>query len=141
MNQKIRDLLQEMVNESYENLVSCAKELMAELIPIFDEALGEGKGSQCIVHIFATCLAVDGKLTAKEYQFVKDIYRNQVTDQDIEDLASSHYSYDIMEEVNKIVDACDHHTKASLLTLCTCFLAVDETISREEVAFLNILLD
>jgi hypothetical protein len=45
------------------------------------------------------------------------------------------------ELVDKIFDACGTELKTELLSFCLCFMAVDETISREETAFVKRLLD
>jgi len=46
-----------------------------------------------------------------------------------------------MTLVNDMIDACGEDMKAALLMFCLCFTAVDETITREEAAFIAILLD
>jgi hypothetical protein len=48
----------------------------------------------------------------------------------------AHYSDDAINFVDQIIDACPAEMKAVLLTLVTCFAAVDETVSVDENRFI-----
>ncbi len=132
---ELRKILQDFVNEPYENLVGMAKAAIAELIPIFNEAAPNGDGGKLIISMFSTALAVDGKLSDLEYKFVCDIFGGIEYD-DVKDLVEAHYTTEMIEAVNELADSCPIELKSKLLTLCACFLAVDETFTREEVAFI-----
>lgn len=136
----LRELLQDFVNEPYENLVSMAKSSINDLLPIFNEMASDGKGSKFLVALMATSLAVDGKLTELEYKFVCDIL-GEFTYEDVKELAASHYSDEMMDAINGFADSCPTELKSKLLVFCCCFLAVDEKISREEVAFVQKLCE
>ncbi len=132
----LRELLQDMVNEPYENLVYMAKKSIADLTPIFAEVADDGNGAKFIVPFFATALAVDGRLSELEYQFVCDIFGG-MDYADVKALVEAHYSDKMIALIDGLADSCPTELKARLLTLCACFLAVDQTINREEIAFIQ----
>ena len=134
----LNEILQDFVNEPYENLVSMAQEAIVRLRPVLDDLSKEEKsGSTILVALMATSLAVDGKLSDLEYQFVCDVLGEDFPREDVKGLAAAHYSDEMMELVDGLVDACSTDLKSTLITFCCCFLAVDETISRDEVAFIQ----
>lgn len=135
----LNELLQDFVNEPYENLVNIARGTISDLLPVFNNIAEDGQGSKFLVAFMATSLAVDGKLSDLEYRFVCDIL-GDFSYEEVKELAQAHYSGDMIELTDRIADACDQDLKATLLTFCCAFLAVDETISREEVAFIQKLL-
>ena len=131
---ELNEILQDFVNEPYETLVDMAKAAIVDLTPVFDKVADDGQGAKFIVPFFATSLAVDGKLSDLEYKFVCDIF-GDLTYDEVKDLVEAHYSDKMVALVDDLADSCPVELKSKLLTLCCCFLAVDETISRDEVAF------
>ncbi len=136
----LNQILQSMVNEDYDTLVGMAKSAIAELNPIFSEVAEDGNGASAIVALFATSLAVDGKLTELEYKFVCDVLDGEFTYEQVKELVEMHYSEEMIELVNGLADSCPKDLKSKLVVLCCTFLAVDESISRDEVAFVVKLL-
>jgi len=137
----LNEFLQNFVNEPYENLVSMAEESIARILPIFNEIAEDGQGSKVIVMFIGTSLAVDGKLSELEYKFVCDVLGGKFTYDEVKQLASAHYSDQMFNTIDELVDSCPSDLKAALITFCCCFLSVDQTISREEVAFVQKLLN
>lgn len=137
---KLKEILQDFVNESYESLLGMAKLALAELTPVFADLADGGNGAKFVVPFFATSLAVDGKFTEKEYRFVCDLF-GDISYEEMKSLVEMHYNAEVIEMVDGLADSCPVKLKSKLITLCCCFLAVDETISREEVAFINKLCE
>ena len=131
----LKQILQDFVNEPYEHLVDMARQAFADIKSTFEEAAPGVDTSQLIVSLFATSLAVDGKLTELEVKFVTDLF-NGVTYDDVKQLVEAHHSAEMVAFIDEFVDGCPIEIKSKLLTLCCCFLAVDETISRDEIAFI-----
>ena len=131
----LNELLQDFVNEPYENLVGMAKQSIVDILPIFNEIADDGQGSKRIIAFIGTSLAIDGKLSELEYRFVCDVLGGQFSYDEVKNLASAHYSGDMINAIDGLVDSAPVELKSALITFCCCFLAVDETISREEVAF------
>ena len=136
----LHEILQDFVNEPYENLVSMAKDAIAELGPIFNDMSKEGNGAQAIIAFMAVSLAVDGKLSELEYKFVCDVLGDFTYDE-VKTIAAMHYSDEMVEALDDLADNCPTELKSKLVLFCCCFLAVDETISREEVAFVKKLCE
>ena len=132
---ELKQILQDFVNEPYEKLVDMAIAAFADIKNTFEKVAPGVDASQLMVSLFATSLAVDGKLTELECKFVSDIF-NGVTYNEIKELVEAHHSAEMVQFVDEFVDGFPVEIKSKLLTLCCCFLAVDETISRDEIAFI-----
>ena len=135
----LNELLQNYVNLDYEDILSIANTSLAEIMPVFNELADDGNGAKFVLPFICTSLAVDGKLSKLEYKFICDL----IGDMDYDTVLSNvqeYYSDSAVEFVDNVCDACPDDLKTSLLTFCLAFLAVDETISREEVAFVKRLL-
>lgn len=130
----LKQILQDFVNESYENLVNMARAAFADIQTTFEKAAPGVNASTLLVALFATSLAVDGKLTELECKFVSELF-DGVTYEETKQLVEAHHSAEMVAFIDEFVDGCPLEIKSKLLTLCCCFLAVDETISRDEVAF------
>ncbi len=130
----LKKLLQDFVNEPYETLLGMAKSAFAELKPVFDKASADGQGSKLLIGLMATSLAIDGHLTELEYKFVTDLF-GEFSFEEVKGLVQMHYTADMLKLMDDLVDSFSTDLKARLLTFCCCFLAVDETISRDEIAF------
>ena len=132
---ELKQILQDFVNEPYEKLVDMAIAAFADIKNTFEKVAPGVDATQLMVSLFATSLAVDGKLTELECKFVSDIF-NGVTYNEIKELVEAHHSAEMVSFIDEFVDGCPVEIKSKLLTLCCCFLAVDETISRDEIAFI-----
>lgn len=134
----LNEILQNFVNEPYETLVGMAKEAIVNLRPVLNDLVKEEKGgSKILVALMATSLAVDGKLSDLEYQFVCDVLEEDFSREDVKGLAAAHYGDEMIAAIDGLVDACSTDLKSTLIVFCCCFLAVDETINRDEVAFIQ----
>lgn len=135
----LSELLQDYVNLDYNSLLAIANNSLSEIMPVFNELADDGNGAKFVLPFICTSLAIDGKLSKIEYKFVCDL----IGDMDYDVVLSNvqeHYSDSSVEFVDNVCDACPDALKTSLLAFCLAFLAVDETISREEVAFIKRLL-
>jgi hypothetical protein len=137
----LNQILQDMVNEDYDSLVNMAQQAISDLLPVFNEIAEDGNGNSAIIALFATALAVDGKLSDLEYKFVCDVIGGDFTYDEVKTLVQGHYSDDMIAAVDGLVDSCPSELKSKLLVLCCTFLAVDETINRDEVAFILKLIE
>ena len=134
--EKFNALMQEYVNKSYDELLSIANNALGLAMNVFNEIAEDGNGAPYVVPFMSTTLAIDGKFTDLEYKFLNDLLGGGVDYDAAKANVQSHYSDDAVEFVDKIIDACPSEMKAVLLTLVTCFAAVDETISVDEKRFI-----
>lgn len=128
-------LMQEIVNEPYENLVRMARQAITELCPYFEDiADGDAeKGTSVVVGYIAASLAADCKLTQKEYEFVCDVLQTDYTYDDVKDLAQRGLDDAMVAALDELIDDLPNEMKSKVLLLCCTFMAADETISRDEV--------
>ena len=141
MAKSFNEILQEIVNQSYEQLLQNASDALGDLMPFFNEAADDGNGAKFIVPVICTVMAADGKFSQLEYKFIKELVNSDMSYDQFKGVVQQYYTESWRNTVDQLIDACDTKTKASLLCLCTYFAAVDETISKEETAFLRKLMD
>ena len=134
----LNEILQDYVNLSYEELLGVASHAAKTVIPFFNNAVEDGNGAIFTISFIGTCLAADGQLSALEKKFVCDLLG--VDAQTVEGLVASINS-EIVRIVDEVFDSIPtDEVKSALLSFCLCFLAVDERISREEVALIQKLI-
>ena len=141
MAKSFNEILQDIVNQCYEQLLQNASDAINDVMPFFDKAADDGDGSKFIVPIICTVMAADGKFSQLEFKFIKELLNSNMSYDEFKNVIQQYYSESWRNTVDQLIDACDTKTKASLLCLCTYFAAVDETISKEETAFLRKLMD
>lgn len=137
------ELLQDYVNKSYDEILSLAQMSISSLSDEMNAVLGDSEtvGKAYLV-VTAACLGVDGRLTTLEYTFLKDLL-GLGADTDYNDVKSMVESFDLNEAMSftdNLADSLSTEGKSALLIFCIAFFAVDETISRDEVAFINKLM-
>ena len=137
------EFLQDYVNKSYEELLGFANLSLADLVvemgKFFDDDTDDSV-KMCMI-ITAACLGVDGKLTQLECQFLKELMDLDADYDGIREMVDSLGGSKAEELTDKFADSLSAKGKAALVTFCLSFLAVDETISREEVAFVKRLIE
>ncbi len=132
------ELMQDYVNEDYSVLVATAKKTFNEFYPVCKQIDKENDGFVLVTAIILSAVGADGKLTALETQFLKDVIG--LTDDTIDNLIKL---YTGKEEavIDDIVDRLDDDLKVSIVTFVCCLCACDETIKREESAYIRRLIN
>ena len=134
-------LLQRYVNMSYEELLDLAKYSLSQFINTLVEKTGaEGASKICAV-MTAACMGADGKLSSLEHQFINDLLDSDDSYAENLSFVQSLGDDEARELVDGLVDSLSSDEKAAAVSFCLCFLAVDETISRDEVAFIHRLIE
>ena len=140
MAQTFNELLQDFVNKSYEELVSIANSALEIIVDGFSKIQTDSKPADFIVPFIATTLASDGKYTQLEHDFLNSVLETNISYDDSKNFVQSYYNEEIFDLVDQMIDACGQDLKNALVIFCLCFTAVDETITREESAFIAKLL-
>ena len=136
------DFLQRYVNSSYDELLFFANHSLADIIDEVQKIFkNDDDTAQVLLTVVAACIGVDGKLSSLEHKFICDILELESTYEETMGVVSSLGGEKAEEFVDKLADALPAEKKAALVTLCLSFLAVDETISRDEVAFVCKLIE
>lgn len=133
-------LMQNYVNAPYSVLLSVARESLNKVMPVFNRLADDGNGASIVLPFICTTLAVDGRFTELEYRFVKDVTGVSQSYDDFKSVVQNFYSDEWVRSIDKVIDACPSDVKDSLLSFCLAFVAVDETITREENAFIAKLM-
>ena len=137
----LNEILQKYVDASYEELLALATESFDKLMPVFNEVADDGNGAKFIVPVMCASIAADNRFSTLEYKFIKDLLESSLTYDDFMASVRRYSGEEGQELVDKLFDACGTDMKTELLSFCLCFMAVDETITKEETAFVKRLLD
>ncbi len=138
----LNEILQDMVNESYEELVDIAQYAMEELMPYLEDLADDEQSAWNIFLAFiASSLAADGKLSDPEYRFICDVLCVDYTYDEVKELAQKGVKDRVVENVDYIIDHLPVEMKSKALVLCCAFMAVDETICREELGLIRKLVE
>ena len=133
-------IMQKYVNAPYDVLLTVANDSLSEVMPYFNGVDDDGNGANIVLPFICTALAVDGRFSELEYKFVCDVTGIQTTYDEFKVFVNSFYTPKWIEAIDNMIDACPEEIKHSLLSFCLAFLAVDETITREENAFIYRLI-
>ena len=135
---QINEVMKKYNGMSYEELLERARADFDILLPVFSQLDRNGNGRPYVVIFMGSALAADGKFTQKEYEFVNDLF--SLTYDQAYSLVSKHFDPKAASISDKLFDMCDDGLKRVLLDFCLCFVAVDNSISAEETAFIARLL-
>ena len=133
-----QDTLQDLVNKDYNELLGFAKIAIGELYPackVVDEDHG---GVFMMTSIILSAIAADGKLSGIEKKFLMELLD---LDEDKLNAFVGMYDARMAELTDKFADALPAEMKAHVVMLVASIAACDETISREETAFLAKILE
>lgn len=134
------EILQNYVNQSYDSLVRIAKKAYNDAWPVLNRYSKSGDSSDLIVAIFSSTIAIDGKFSELEYDFMKDVLEISYSYSDLKSVVSQYTSPEWLKTIDTIVDSFDRTTKSNIVTLCVCIASVDTTITRAENEFIQRLL-
>lgn len=130
-------LLQEFVNKDYDELLNLAKQAVVRVLPVCKSVDEQNNGIGALTAILLSAVAADGKLTRLEAQFLGEITGLDAAGVD---KLTDMYSGKMVELTDLLADKFSKEVKADIMILVTCLAACDETISREETAFLRQIL-
>ena len=130
-------LLQEYVNRPYDELMGLARASMGALSSDMSAIFGDdGSVANAYLIITAACFGVDMKFSTLEYTFLKELIGSDLNYNDMKNVIQGFCGTDSMDLTNRLADSLSRESKSTLLIFCLCLLSVDETITREETAFL-----
>ena len=134
------NLLKKYVNSDYDELLALCKSNLAQLCGILGKYFGQEHTSTTLMILFGTCISADGKLNALECKFINDLLGASMSSDEIMSLAQSCVNTNGASFIDSLADALPADEKSVLLSACLCFLAIDETISVDEIKFLERLI-
>lgn len=135
------ELLQNYVNLSYADLVAIGRKQWVALAPSLRARCSDGDVFNVIVWgILGSTVAVDQKVSSLECSFINDVLGTNLTMQGLLNVATQFNTPAARTTTDNLIDSISDAEKTALCTLCLCLLAVDQTITREEVAFIQRLV-
>ena len=133
----LNEMLQEMVNKDYDELVAFAQRAMVEVMPSCKAVDPDNNGILMLTSLILTAVAADGVLTGLERKMLGEVtgLSNDAIDKMI-----SMYDSRMVDLADRFVDNMGEDVKGHALMLILAFVAVDEKISKEEVRLVQKLL-
>lgn len=131
------DLLQEIVNMEYDELLVMAKTSLENLMPTFKLLDKENNGVFIVVAVVLAAVGSDGKLTPTEKSFVCDLLN---LEPDTVSNMIKMYDGRELDMADRIADSLNSDLKASMISFVAAIAASDESIKADEVKFLKRLL-
>ncbi len=139
----IKELMQVVVNKSFEERVELAKKSVSEMVNGFidDYGLDEEQVTTLIVNIVVLFLSADKKLTEDEYKMVIAVLGANVSFEELNDLVTDNKGEEFEKDVDELIDSLNTELKTSVCFFGLCILAADDTISVAEQKLFNRILD
>ena len=136
----ISTLLQSYVDMPYDELLGLAKSSFSRFVGPLLERTGAVGASKICAMITAACLGADGELSPLEHKFFNDLLNTNDSYTDNSNFVQEVGNDESRRLVNELVNTLPTEQKAAVASFCLCFLAVDETITRSEIAFIEQLI-
>ena len=136
----LEQLLQKYVNMSYDDLLACAKYSLPIFISDLVKESGQKEAASFLAVLIAVCLGTDANFTALENKFFNDLIGTNDSYADNLKLVQALNTDKSRKLVENSVHRLPADKKSAVVSFCLCILAVDETISKDETAFINRLI-
>ena len=133
-------LLQNYLDKSYDELLAIARNSLKIFYSKFQE-IDKKSGDKFIVCFVLSALSLDQEISQLECNFVNDLWNTKMTKKELKNLCKHCYNDNFAQFVTSIIDSISTQEKQALLKFILCVMAVDETLSREEITFVDALID
>lgn len=131
------ELLQEIVNMDYPELLSLARTCLEQLMPTFKQLDEDNDGVFMVIAVVLAVVGADGKLTPLEKSFVCDLLK---IEPDTVSNMIKMYDGREAELADKVCDSLNSDLKAAMISFVAAIAASDESIKVDEVKLLKKLL-
>ncbi len=131
------EILQDIVNKEYDELLNIAKRALAEILPACKAVDTNNDGMIMLSSIILSAIGADGNLSAKERQFLRDLLG--FSDEQVSNFIKL-YNGNESDLVDMFVDTIQGEVKTSTVLFVCAICAVDETVSADEIAYIKKLL-
>jgi uncharacterized tellurite resistance protein B-like protein len=127
-----------MVNQDYSTLVAFGKKALGHVLPACQAVDKQNNGMFMASSIILTAIGADGVLSSKERQFLRDVLG--LSDDSITKYIKM-YDSRMVDLVNTFADRSSSEIKGHTMMLIMSVCACDETISRDETAFIRKIME
>ena len=131
-------VLQTYINMPYDERLSLAGYSLSQFV---NSLGGTTDASKICAVITAACLGADGKLTSLESKFLNDLLDCDDSYAENLNFVQSLGGDEARRLTDDLIDSLSADEKAAAVSFCLCLLTVDESISRDEVAFVEHLIE
>ena len=134
-----QELMQQYVNKDYSTLVGLAKASVNDILPECAKIDTDNKGVLLLMSIALSGIGADSNASPKEVQFIADVLdveANKILDI----LAAIVKNPTSLELAKKFVGVCPKELKAATINFIATICACDETITRDESAYILTLM-
>ena len=136
---ELKEVLQQYVDASYEELVKEVAYSGAKLIARLKElGLSDKNALTAVYGYIVTAVSADGKVTEKEFQFLQEALN--YTREELNEVIELGSDPEFIEVMDRLFDSHDKEVCVQTLNIVCCLVAIDETINRDEIAFIEKLL-
>jgi hypothetical protein len=132
------EMLQDIVNKDYEEIVDLAKSAMANISENLKGSVDDDGIATLIYGALGATMVVDGSFSSLEQKFISDMGLD--VDGMFNFLQSISKDEAYLDSFDKMVDSCNQETKSAMLVLVCAIAAIDERISVEETGLIRKLL-
>ena len=143
MNQSFRDMLQQLVNLSQEEKITCGVKAYQTLLPALRRYDKDTEGLVLTIAIMGTAAASDGKLVAQEMAFIMALAKARGVELTVEqaaDMVKSSADKDGFEMIRNLAGALDGEERSALIVFVATICALDDSITAKEIDYLESLL-
>ncbi|MBR5859324.1 MAG: hypothetical protein IKZ05_05320 [Clostridia bacterium] len=131
---KFDELMQKYVDTDRDTLVKLAQSSLVKLMPVFKQVDPKNDGAVMFIATILAAVAADGVLSGKEKLFLCDVLGS--TEAKIDEMVNL-YNGAEGDLLDKLADALNDELKFEVVNLVASIAACDETIKREEAAFIH----
>lgn len=129
----IKDLMQEIVNLDYDELVKVGKETLGQIIGALKGIELETKQiSDFILNLIRLFVSADGKCSLEECKLIQDITEVNLSMEELEEIAKGGTDEKFVVSIDKIIDLLPDDLKITISLFGLCILSADETLTPEE---------
>lgn len=128
------ELVQNLVNEDYDMLLSMARNSLQTLEPLYEV---HESGLMLLICLMLRAAAIDGTFSKKEVQFLLDL--TGAEHDDLYEVASVYAANRpaLDDSIDAFILACPQDIKTMMIMLVICVMACDETVTAEENCFIQ----
>ena len=136
---ELKEILQQYVDSSYEELVQEVAYSGAKLIARLKElGVTDENALTAVYGYIVTAISADGKVTEKEFQFLQEALN--YTREELNAVIELGSDPEFIEAMDSLFDYHDKEVCVQTINIVCCLVAIDETINRDEIAFIEKLL-
>jgi hypothetical protein len=136
---RISDVVRHCKSLSFYKLQDFAGENFT-IVYDYIKSTSDANPNKLLVPTIFTCIATDGKLSEREWDFIAQFIGGYSYDEAFA-TAEEFFNYEAQEMVQKLADLFPGSIREAYVKMCIAVMTVDNRVSDEELVFLETLLN